>query len=145
MPGSLWGSRGAGGNLLTPRLAAQADPSAGKFLPGAAVPSPASEGLNRVNLVSSGEVPGAERGVNDSRGRFLPLWDPRVPQSATVSCARFEKLIFDYLCLWLCWIRVVPLRIFIAARRLTSCGTLNSCASASLLLCMWDLSSPARD
>ena len=72
-----------------PRLAAQADPSAGKFLPGAAVPSPASEGLNQVNLVSSGEVPGAERGVNDSRGRFLPLWDPRVPQSATVSLCSF--------------------------------------------------------
>ena len=62
---------------MTPRLVAQSAPSPGKFLPGATVPSPASEGLNGIDLVSYGEVPGAARGANSSHGRFLPLWDPR--------------------------------------------------------------------
>ena len=53
-----------------------------------------SEGLNRIDLVSYGEVPGAARGVNSSHGRFLLLWDPRVPQSVTAPCALFARLIF---------------------------------------------------
>ena len=94
VPGSLWGPRGAAGNLLTPHLASQSAPSPGKFLPRATVPSPANEGRNQTDHVSYGEVSGAACGVNNSPNRFLPFWDRRVPQSSTVPCACFEKLIF---------------------------------------------------